>query len=137
MFLRLSRQHPPFGFQVWHECPGPLGRCRRNLLATDSPAPAVAPAEGSSSPAKGRAALTTTVVAAAAAESTKNTTITGATTNLLATAMVSPRSLSSRRLGGVGASWNVNELLQCASCVLLHANPAVVQRNQYYIEIDG
>lgn len=92
MFLRLSRQHPPFGFQVWHECPGPLGRCRRNLLATDSPAPAaVAPAEGSSSPAKGRAALTTTVVAAAAAESTKNTTITGAT-NLLATAMVSPRS---------------------------------------------
>lgn len=92
MFLRLSRQHPPFGFQVWHECPGPLDRCRRNLLAiTDSPAVAVAPAEGSSSPAKGRAALTTTVVAAAAAESTKNTTITGAT-NLLATAMVSPRS---------------------------------------------
>lgn len=50
----------------------------------------MAPADGSSSPAKGRAALT---VAAAAAENTKKTMSTG-TTNLLTAAMIPSFSLS-------------------------------------------
>ena len=86
-----THQHPPFGFQVWHEWPGPLSRCRyicRRNLTMDSPAVA---SPDSSSPAKGRAAPTAT------AENTKNSMIAGMAKFLVA-AMISsfsPRFLPS------------------------------------------
>ena len=82
-----THQHPPFGFQVWHEWPGPLSRCRyicRRNLTMDSPAVA---SPDSSSPAKGRAAPTAT------AENTKNSMIAGMAKFLVA-AMISSFSLS-------------------------------------------